>query len=157
MSRIMVDFDLDFDTLPFQYDHGPKAQGTVSPGILKKFLIDSKNDDFGITIASLDPEDGWFEADILFEQSGIQKGATFKYNIDENKCIAHVTVRGLWQSTTLRSGVKQKYEKRDYDVDFRLSGFVFKTGRYSGFEGLPSQFSNEEFKKLPKITKWQMK
>lgn len=157
MSRIIVDFDLEFDTLPFEYNHGPNAQGKVSPDLLRKLLNDSKSDDFGISIASLDPEEGWFEAGILFEQSGLTKGSTFKYDINQTKCTAHVTVKGLWQSTTLASGVKQMYAKRGQDVDFRLSGFVFKKSRYSGFEGMPSQFLNEEFKKLPPITKWQIK
>lgn len=157
VTRIIVDFDLEFDTLPFEYNHGPDAQGKVSSDLLERLLRDSKEDDFGITISSLDPEDGWFEVGILFEQSGLKKGGIFKYDIDTRKCTAHVTVKGLWQSTALRSGVKQMYAARGDDVDFRLSGFVFKKGPYSGFEGMPSQFSNEEFKKLPSITKWQMK
>ena len=157
MTRIIVDFDLEFDTLPFEYDRGPEAQGKVPQDLLKKLLSDSKKEDFGITISSLDPEDGYFESGILFEQSGLKKGGTFKYDIDEMKCTAHVSIKGLWQSTALRSGLKQKYAKRGDDVDFRLSRFVFKTGRYSGFEGMPSQFSDEEFKNLPSIAKWQMK
>ena len=157
MAKIIVDFNLEFDTLQFDYNHGPEAQRKVPTRLLRQFLKDSNEDDFGIQIASLDPENGWFEFGILFEHSGLKKGGTFKYDIDKNNCTAHVVAKGLWHSATLRSGVKQVYVNRGDNVDSRLSGFVFKKGRYSGFEGLPLQFSDENFKNLPSITNWQLK
>lgn len=157
MARLIVDLDLEFDTLPFEYNHGPDEQGTVPSALLEKMLADATENDFGINICNLDPEDGWFQLEFLVERAGLKKGSICTYQIDYKKCTAHVVVKGIWQSTPLRKGVKELLEKQGKDVDFRLKSFVFKKGPWSGFEGIAAQFIREEYKACLPITKWQIK
>ena len=39
MPKLLSNFDLHFETLPFEYDRGPEEQGVISSDTLKKMLV----------------------------------------------------------------------------------------------------------------------
>jgi hypothetical protein len=156
MARLIVDLDLEFSTPQFYYNHSVDYRGKVSSDILSNMLQDSSVADFGIEIASLGPEYDSFELSFPFEHSGIKKGGVFTYDIDQQACTAHVSIKATWHSAPLRKGVKEHYDKKGDNVDFRVASFIFKGGARRGFEGNLVQ-SIDDFKNLPAVLNWHIK
>lgn len=118
--------------MDYEFNAGPFITQN-KPNELKKFLKSATEDDFGLCVTFLHPEDGTPSINFDLSHASLKKGGVFKWTLDEVTERVVVVVRGELATGPLRSGVAPTIASKYAGAKLRLDSFIFKGGEWSGF------------------------
>jgi hypothetical protein len=156
MSKLIIEVNHEFSAGPFM-SMVKNEELPLKKAQMLSMLEGAKPSDFAISIALLDPEEGWPSVGFEFSTAGLKKGGIFEYFINDDLMQATLKLQGTLSSSPLRSGVEQKIQSEGVNAIFVLSDFLFKGGKWKGFEAPIISHKKDDFKNWFRIKKWCIK
>lgn len=156
MPKLIIDFDVSLNAGPLSAHDGSGLKVLTSTK-LKKMISDANADDFSLSVAFLDPDEGWPLFGFEMNKKYLKKGGIFEYQIDEKKCMATVIAKGELSSSVLRAGVPEQLQKLGKKADLRLMCFNYKGGMWDGFTGQIVGQKEDDFKNWMQLKNWNLK
>lgn len=156
MTKLIIEVNHEFSAGPFKSIVN-NEEIPLKKAQMLSMLEGAKPTDFAISIALLDPEEGWPSVGFEFSPAGLKKGGIIEYLINDDLMQAKIKLHGTLSSSPLRSGVGQKIEAEGANAIFVISAFLFKGGKWKGFEGPIIGQKKDDFKNWFRIENWSLK
>lgn len=158
MPKLIIEIDHEFSAGPMlAHDEKSSQTKALSSKKLKDLLANATQGEFSLSVAFLDPEEGWADVGFEMKKSGLKKGGIFNFDIDEKSGSAKVIVRGIVESAAMRQGVDKYIRAYGKKADLRLMAFNYKGGEWSGFTAPVHGQKEDDFKNWFQITRWSIK
>ena len=157
MPKLIVNVDLKLTAGPMKSTNAEHSTEILSASELKKMILGCDQDDFSLSVAFLDLEEGWPTVGFEVNKKFLKKGGTFEFSIDEDSCLASITAKGELSSAAVRAGVVPVIQQMGEKADLRLTAFNFKGGKWSGFTASITGQKEDDFKNWIQIKDWKLK